>query len=366
MYDRFGLTRVINARGTYTPLGVSRSTEGVREAVSEALAGFYIVEELQAVASRYIGAFTGAEAGTVVHCASAAITLSIAASMAGLRADRIEALPDTTGMDNRAVLPAGHAVDYGHPILQDIRLAGAQPVLAGTDDACSMSQLEDALSEQFIACLVLVSSRLTRGEPVSIEKAVAAAHRRGVPAIIDGAAQDMRIGELLATGADLVLISAQKYLRAPTAGLVIGRSEMVAAVRAQEKGIGRSMKASKEGILGALAALQERKAGDLDDWQEQQARKVSDFASRADRISDISALVVPDRAGMPFPRVRLQFESANAMKSAGAAASYLRSGNPSVWVMEDEIDQGALVLELVPLDEDEINTVLVRLAEFIS
>jgi L-seryl-tRNA(Ser) seleniumtransferase len=269
-------------------------------------------------------------------------------------------------MKNRVVLPAGHAVNYGHPIVQDIRLAGAQPVFAGCDDVCSIGQLEDALSEQSIACLLLVSSRLTRGGPISFDKAVAAAHLRGIPVVIDGAAQDMRVGELLATGADLVLISAQKYLRAPTAGLVVGRSELVDAVRAQEKGIGRSMKASKEGILGALAALKARRGIDPADWQGEQARKASDFARSANRISGISASVVPDRAGMPFPRVHLQFEPASVIHSAGSAADYLRSGNPSIWVMEDEIGQDALVLELVPLDEGEINTVLIRLAKFFS
>ena len=58
--------------------------------------------------------------------------------------------------------------------------------------------------------------------------------------------------------ADLVLVSAQKYLASPTAGLIIGRKRLVHACRAHEKGIGRAMKATKEAVIGVLAALEER------------------------------------------------------------------------------------------------------------
>ena len=83
-----------------------------------------------------------------------------------------------------------------------------------------------------------------------MSKAVKLAKNLGVPTIIDGAAQDFRIEELLETGADVVLVSGQKYLASPTAGLVFGKREYVDAVRAQDKGIGRGMKATKEAIIG--------------------------------------------------------------------------------------------------------------------
>ena len=48
--------------------------------------------------------------------------------------------------------------------------------------------------------------------------------------IVDGAAQDLRLRELIATGADLVLTSAHKYLCSTTGGIVAGRKELVDAV----------------------------------------------------------------------------------------------------------------------------------------
>ena len=361
IHDGHALTRVINAAGSFTPLGVSRSSPAVAAAAAEALQAFFVMDELQDAASAASVRLTGAQAGAVVHCAAAGITLSIAAAMAGGSAQAVAALPDATGLPARVVLPAGHAVDYGHPIVQDIRLAGATPVPAGTEAGCAIAEIEAALADEGTACLLLVSSRLVRGAPVDLGQAVAAAHRRGVPAIIDGAAQDMRIGALLATGADLVVISAQKYLASPTAGLVIGRADLVRAVRAHEKGIGRAMKASKEAICGVLAAIGEREALDMAEWRGVQDEKVAGFVAKANGLAGIDARAVPDPAGMPFARVHLRIDPAAAGRDARAVADGLKTGSPSIRVMEHGLDAGEVILELVGLREDEVAAILTGL-----
>jgi L-seryl-tRNA(Ser) seleniumtransferase len=357
IHDRYRLTRVINAAGSFTPLGVSRSSPAVAAAAAEALQAFFVMDELQEAASAAIVRLTGAQAGAVVHCAAAGITLSVAAAMAGASPEAIAALPDATGLADRVVLPAGHAVNYGHPIVQDIRLAGATPVLAGTEAGCTIAEIETALADEAVACLLLVSSRLVRGAAVDLAEAVAAAHRRGAPAIIDGAAQDMRISELLATGADLVVISAQKYLASPTAGLVIGRADLVGAVRAHERGIGRAMKASKEATCGVLAAIGERRALDMAEWRGVQDAKVAGFVERANGL----ARAVPDSAGMPFARVHLRIDPTAAGRDARAVADDLKTGSPSIRVMEHGLDAGEIILELVGLREDEVAAILSRL-----
>jgi L-seryl-tRNA(Ser) seleniumtransferase len=365
IFERYGLTPVINAHGTFTPLGVSRSSSRVGTAVAEALASFFVVDELQEAASRAIAQATGAQAGAVTHCVAAGITLAIAAAMTRGAPECVAALPDTSGMPNRVVLPAGHAVDYGHPIVHDIRLAGATPVLVGSAEACTIADLEQALSHAGTACLLLVSSRLTYGTPLDLAQAVAAAHRRGVPAIVDGAAQDLRIGELLATGANLVLVSAHKYLASPTAGLVIGDLDLVKAVRAQDKGIGRAMKASKEAIIGALVALEERQRLDLAAWRKTQDAKVSGLVARANALPGIAARAVPDPAGMPFARAHLRVDPARAGRDAKTLAQELKGGTPSIWVMTHGLDAGELILELVPLTDAEIDTILLRLRDIL-
>ncbi len=166
IHDSYDLTTIINAAGTFTPLGVSRSSPVVGQAVAEALSEFFVMDELQDAVSTVIAEWTGAEAGTVTHCVSAGIVLSIAAAITGNSSEGVAILPDTRGMPNRVVLPAGHAINYGHPILQDVRLAGAIPVLAGSNEQCTMVELERQLDRAEVACLLLISSRLVTGQPV--------------------------------------------------------------------------------------------------------------------------------------------------------------------------------------------------------
>jgi uncharacterized pyridoxal phosphate-dependent enzyme len=366
LHDRYGLSQVINAAGSFTPLGVSRSSAGVAHATAEALTQFFVIDQLQDALSAAVSRFTGAEAGAAVHCVAAGVTLSIAAVMAGLDPSRIAALPDTKGMASRVVLPASHAVNYGHPIEQDIRLAGATPILAGRVDHCSTHDLRAALADPDTACLLLVSSRLVGGQLIDLRDAVAEAHARCVPAIIDGAAQDMRIGELLATGADIVLVSAHKYLASPTAGLVLGRRQLVDAVRAQQKGIGRAMKPSKEAIAGVLAAIEERQQLDLAQWRKLEDRKLSTFVARAGKIKGVVARAEVDPAGMPFARACLFIDKDRSRLDANGVVDALKAGTPSIRVMEHRLADAELVLELVQVAESELETILERLSALLD
>lgn len=366
IHQKYGLTTIINAAGTFTPLGVSRSSTAVGQTVAEALSEFFVMDELQDVVSREIAQWSGAEAGMVTHCVSAAIVLAIAAAITGNSSTGVAALPDTKGKPNRVVLPAGHAINYGHPVLQDIRLAGGIPVQAGSNEQCTMANLEKQLDQADVACLLLISSRLVTGQPIDLDRAVAAAQARGLPAIIDGAAQDMRINELLKTNADVVLVSAHKYLASPTAGLVIGRKELVAAVRAHEKGIGRAMKASKEAICGVLAAIAERKQMDLTAWCHDQQKKLGHFIQRVNSLPGINATSQADPAGMPFARARLCVDPEKAGMNAEQLSESLRSGMPSIWVMNHALRTGQIILELVPLGNTELEIIISRISTVLA
>jgi uncharacterized pyridoxal phosphate-dependent enzyme len=313
------------------------------------------MNELQALASERLSAFCNCEAAAVTHCVSAAITQTVAACIAGTDPDAIAELPDTQGRANAVVIPEGHCVNYGHPLVTDIRLAGATVIRAGTRDKCSLDDIEQALDQPGVCGLLLVSSRLTAFQDFDTRGAVAAARRRGIPVIIDGAAQDMRIPDLLGTGADAVLVSAHKYLASPTAGLVLGTRAFVERFSAQEVGIGRGMKPSKEAIVGVLAALEERQALDLVAWRQQQDGKVARAVALLSTCPDIQATTEPDPVGMPFQRVRVRFFRGAAI--ARAVAQALKAGRPSIWVMEHQLDQGAIVLELVALSEEEVRQV---------
>lgn len=142
-----------------------------------------------------------------------------------------------------------------------------------------------------------------------------------------------------------------------------GTPEAVAAVRAQEKGIGRGMKASKEAIAGSLAALAYREALDVEGWARHQADKLERFLAQAGALPGVSAGSEPDATGLPFARAAL---SLAPTVDARRVAERLRAGTPRIHVMEHALGENRLVLELVPLDEDELRLVLVRLGSCLA
>jgi len=358
--------KIINARGVFTPLGVSRSPKEVADAVSFALQHYFVIDDLLNIADDALGRFSGQEAGTITHCAAAAITLSVAAAMSGETPDNIARLPDTTGMPNQVVIQAGHLVNYGHPISQAIRLSGAGILTAGTERNCNREQLAQALSENNVACLVHVDSRLCRSNSVNLLKAVELSHSLGIPVIVDAAAQDLRIDEVVQAGGDLSIFSAQKYLSGPTAGILVGNRNLVHAVRAQEKGIGRTMKPSKEAIIGALAAICCRQNTDMQAWARRARRSTEEISDNLNRLDGVSAKLVADPTKGPFFRIHCRFDEQIIGRTTSKIAYELRAGQPPIYVLENSKEKNVLIFEVLDLDADERNSIFVRLSEILD
>lgn len=356
------LRRVINAWGTATPFGVSRSDPRVAQAVADMLQRYVVMSELQAEAGDAIARWSGAPAACVTHCCAAAVTLSIAACMAGSDAGRIARLPDASAMKNRVLMLDAHRVRYGQPIEQAVRLAGAQVVACETLD-----HLRDALGNAQTACVLAVESHLAPGSgPELTRQLVALAHAAGVPLVLDGAAQDGRVAELVTSGADLALLSAQKYLAAPTAGLVLGREDLVAAVDAQHGGIGRAMKPSKEAMAGVIAALELRTQMPPGAWRTAQQAKVDRVERAAMQWRGVAVQREPDPQGNGFDRLWLSIDSAVAGIDAAALAQGLRDGDPAVAVAPHRLAQGQIGLELTGVAEDELGELCELLAATFS
>jgi len=362
----YGLKSVINARGTFTPLGVSRSSNLVAAVTGEALKHYFEIEQLQAKAAEIISSHCGAQHATITHCAAAAITLCVAATVTGSDTDKILALPDTGDLNNKVVIATGHCVNYGHPIEQAIRLAGCVPVTVGDNSGCTADQLNTALSQPGITALIYVESKLTSGTQPDLSEFIAAAHAKNIPVIIDAAAQDMRMQELVAAKGDLLIFSAQKYLAAPTAGIVVGRRDLVEAVHAQSKGIGRAMKADKASILGVMAAIEQRRKTDMDEWAKVKKLEATQFAEQLENIEFISSRLVKDPSGGNFWRVELILDEAGSNITATDLANQLQSGNPAIYCNSAQQRRGILGFEILDLDEIERQTIINRVKQIIN
>lgn len=366
LHDKYALTKIINARGVFTPLGVSRSSKHVADITAQALGQYFDIDELQARAATIIAKHCSAQSATIVNCASAGITLSIAATMTGTDAAKIAALPDTKAFNNKVVIAGGHLVNYGHPIEQDIRLAGCTPVIAGNEQLCTTDDMAQALDQPGITALLFVESRLITGDMPSLSQAVSLARIKGIPIIVDAAAQDMRMSELVTSGADLLVFSAQKYLAAPTAGIVVGQQKLVEAVHAQGKGIGRSMKAGKEAILGTIAAIEQRSQMDMEDWSKRKHQQAIAFAEILNTLNHITATLEIDPSKGEFWRINMALDEATANLTAIELASQLEQSDPSIHCAQTQAKNGVLNFEILALDQDECDCVSDRIAELLA
>ena len=209
LFQKYNLRRVINACGKMTHLAGAIVLPEIAAVASESLRHFFVLDELQAAAGRIIGETTGAESGCITACTAAGITLGVAACMTGNDIAKVRQLPDARGMNSRVLIQKGHCIDYGNPVTQSIRLAGAMAVEVGVVNRCSQADLRHELAQGSVAAIVHVESHHTvRYGWENLPAVVKLAHEFGVPVIVDGAAQDLRLRELLATGADLVIASA--------------------------------------------------------------------------------------------------------------------------------------------------------------
>ena len=269
--------------------------------------------------------------------------------MAGSDVARIARLPDATGMAHRVVLLAGHQVNYGQPIVQAVRLAGAMPVVCtDLDEARAAARLPGT------AAVLAVESHLAPGSGAATTAALAqVARAAGVPLILDAAAQDLRVSELVTGGADLVLVSAQKYLRAPTAGLVMGRADLVAAVQAQHGGIGRGMKPTKEALAGVIAAIDLREHVSMESWRPAQQRRLDAVQAASLAWPGVTAAREPDPQGNGFDRLWLTVDADVAGVDAAGLAQRLRDGDPVVAVAPHRVARGQIGLELSGVDDAE-------------
>lgn len=347
--DELGLTRLINASGTETVLGASPVSPEVVGAIAAILPHAVDMAELQRLASRTIAEATGAEAGCITGCTSASIAIAAAACMTGLDLARIEQLPDAAGMKNEIVIHKGHVVNYGSTITGDIRLAGARVVEFGAVLETGLYQLRAALSDATAAAFYVISHHAAPTGMIPLPLYVEVCHARGVPVVVDAAAE-YGWRDMLGTGADLVLFSAQKALGGPTAGVIAGKRHLVRAAYAQSRGIGRPMKAGKEAVVGTIAALRRWMALDHAAIRQTVEGSADHVARRLSGIAGMAASVVPDETGNPFSRVHLLIDSARAGFSAHGLDAELWRRRPRLVLRSLQADRGILQIDVRRLD----------------
>lgn len=359
---RLGLRPVINVSGTMTALGACIAVPEAVEAVGAILSEFVEIDDLQRRASAAIARLCGAEAGFVTASCSAGITLAVAGAMTGADLAAMERLPDAAGLKNEVAILAGHMVSYGAPVEQAIRLAGARVVPVGQATSAYAHQLAGAIGERTAAAVYVVSHHTVQYGMLPLAQFAEIAHAKGAPVIVDAASEyDLR--GFLAAGADIALYSSHKFLGGPTAGIVAGRRDLVAAAFLQNGGIGRGMKVGKEGVAGTIAALEAWERRDHAAVRARETEALQLWREALQGRPGVAATVAPDPTDNPLERLRVAIDPAAAHITAWDLADRLAAGDRPVIVRDHEVEHGYFLMDPCNLHPGEAAIVAARLGE---
>ena len=333
IYERLGVRTRINAKGTYTFLSGSLMSPEVTRAMEEASCHYVFIPELQEKVGARIAEMLGVESAMVTSGAAGAIMLGTAACLAGKDPERIQRLPDLTGMKSEVIIQNTHRNPFDHAI----RNTGVKLVVVETSD-----ELENAFTDK-TAMMYFLNAAQHQGK-IGLQQWVAAGKLHGVPTFNDAAADvppPSHLSDYCRMGFDLVAFSGGKGLRGPQcAGLLLGRNDLIEAAllnnNPNEDTIGRPCKVGKEEIVGMLVALERYlKIDHGAEWKEWE-RRVDAMEEIVSSVPGVSTeRFVPDVANH-VPHLSVRWDEAALGITAAECCRQLLEGEPCIEVLEDD------------------------------
>jgi len=260
------LRRVINATGVvlHTNLGRAPLAEVAARAMAAAARGYSNLEfdlETGTRGSRYdhcvglLKELTGAEDALVVNNNAAALVLAL----------------NTVARGRGVVVSRGELVEIGggFRVPEILERSGAQLVEVGSTNRTRTEDYSQAVAAEDVAALLKVHrsnfsmTGFTEEAPLSGLASVAAS--AGVPLLYDlgsgllmdpaelGLPDEPRAQTALRAGVDVVAISGDKLMGAPQAGVLLGSSALIAAMR--KNPMCRALRVDKVTLAGLEATL---------------------------------------------------------------------------------------------------------------
>jgi L-seryl-tRNA(Ser) seleniumtransferase len=305
LYESIGVRPVINARGTFTILTGSQSLPQVKDAMLQASRSYVQMDELMAGVSQKLADLTGAPWGIVTAGCCAALTNFTAAVIAGTNPERMQRLPNLTGLKNEVIIPDYCRNVYDHAI----RMLGVTIIEVKTP-----AELAAAFNER--TALIYIFAGPGDEGPLGTKAVCDMARPHGVPVIVDAAAEGLTIPNIhLQRGATAVAYSGGKCIRGPqAAGLLLGDKNLLQAAwanSAPHHAFGRSLKVGKEEIMGMLAATEMWSKRDHEaeyrDWHTQ----LDYIAGQVTKISGVTTRVEePESLSNRTPSLHIEWDAA--------------------------------------------------------
>ncbi|HEY7211244.1 MAG TPA: hypothetical protein VH477_13285 [Bryobacteraceae bacterium] len=326
IYRVIGVRPLINARGTFTIITGSQTLPEVKQAMDEASRSYVQMDELMNGVSQTLAELTGAPWGIVTAGCCAALTHTTAACIAGTNPERMQRLPDLSGLKNEVIIPEYSRNVYDHAI----RMLGVKIV-----EVNNPAELEAAFNDR-TAMVYILAGPGDQG-PLGTKAVSDVARRHNVPVIVDAAAEILTIPNVhLQRGATAVAYSGGKCIRGPqAAGLLLGEKNLLEAAwanSAPHHAFGRSLKVGKEEIMGMLAAVRMWKKRDHEaEWKEWESW-LDEIANSVQRVNGVSTKLFSAEEGLSnrSPRLTISWDAAQVGITGQEASRYLLDTEPRI------------------------------------
>ena len=371
-YDKLGVTKIINAAGTYTFLTASIMPPPVQAAVAQAAKHPVRLAELQRASGEYLAKRLKCGGALVTAGASSALTLGTAACITVSDPSAPVRIPvDMAGLKNEVIVQKAHRYDYDHALyncgIKFVEVQSLEDYKAAFSDKTVMTHFFNA----------------AEGGEIGREEWIRVAHEHNVPCFNDAAADVPPIANLwnyTNMGFDLVTFSGGKGMRGPqNAGLLLGRKDLIDAALANDnpksETVGRGMKVAKEQIVGMVAAVDWFLSQSDEQMQAEFQRRADVIAGRLRSVPTLEAKTAKMPVANQVPHLLLRYDQQRVKISPRQVADELRKGTPSIELNPETgnknarglgSDENTIVVGVWMLQPGEENIVANRLHEVLS
>lgn len=330
-YSKLGVTKIINAAGTYTYLTAAIMAPPVQRAVALAAHHPVRLKDLQRASGEYIARRLKCEGAVVTSGASAALSLATAACIAALGNLKSNEIPLTARERGyEVIVQRKHRYEYDHAML----ICGVTiREVSGVDEYRKAFNSRTVMTNYFNS-----AGPETEQGVIDRETWLRVAHEHNVPCHLDAAADMPPIENLwkyTGMGFDLVCFSGGKGMRGPqNAGLLLGKKRLTDLAIENDSpnsdAVGRGMKVSKETMVGMVAAVDWILDQDDQAMQAEYARRVKTIEAAVQSIPTIKTTVVIPPVANNVPHLLIRYDSAVVGITPIEVMKQLSAGTPSI------------------------------------
>ena len=361
IYKDLGLEPIINATGSVTALGGSVVAKEVQKGMDLANDVYIPMTLLEQKVGDQIAKMLDVPAAYITSGAGSALTLAAASFMAGKDDDKIQQLPDTSGMPNKILIQKRQRYWYD----RCMELSGGKLVEVGDESGTTSEQLREAIDEN-TACVHYPVYEQDDKDPniLSLEEVIEITHSKNKPVSVDAAGQIYPLenfGKYVKMGADFQCIAA-KYMGAPhSTGIAIGTKDVIDSISRHSfvgyesrriRGIGRPHKIDRQEIIGVLYAVKRWMSMNHEERLSIAEKKTFNIINELKNIEGITVKLIDNIIGhQPFG-LSLDIDDKFFATNNEKFVEILKNSDPQIWTRVPD-GENTIVIHVFGMTEEQ-------------